>query len=438
MHSVWIASLIPLAFGSPVSLRNLSRRTVAQLDQAAFQEAQQVDTTATRAFAGTLIKTADERCLFVDELSGDFRANLTPIQVADCGSTNGQEWDIITSGKHNNAADSMLIVSTLTNACFNFDPRRAAGNQALLFSCGGRADGGGQVTNSQLFPFNGGAGPLSLSPENDPNTCFTVLDSNVVDVAPCQAGDLRQLFTFGDTLSFEPEPTATNAQTTSIPLTTSVSPTSATSIPDKATTALSQSTTAAPATTGNAAAGGIPNPTEAVPVSGAGGTLQPSAVAESQQRDGTATRAFSSVSIQSPDGRCLFIDPTAGDFRENLIPVSLVQCAGTPNEKFDIITAGKHNNAKNSALIVSSLTNGCVSFDGRRNPGDTVTMFSCGGRADGNGETNSGQLIPFTGGTQFTFAPESENNATCIVPGSTRLDSAPCAGDNSQVFKILT
>ncbi|KAI1739921.1 hypothetical protein F4680DRAFT_128555 [Xylaria scruposa] len=438
MHSVWIASLIPLAFGSPVSLRNLSRRTVAQLDQAAFQEAQQPDTTATRAFAGTLIKTADERCLFVDELSGDFRANLTPIQVADCGSTDGQEWDIITSGKHNNAADSMLIVSTLTNACFNFDPRRAAGNQALLFSCGGRADGGGQVTNSQLFPFNGGAGPLSLSPENDPNTCFTVLDNNVIDVAPCQAGDLRQLFTFGDTLSFEPEPTATNAKTTSIPVTSSLNPTSTTSSPEIATTISSQVTTAAPSTTGGAVVGGIPNPTEAVPVSGAGGTLQPSAVAESQQRDGTATRAFSSVSIQSPDGRCLFIDPTAGDFRENLIPVSLVQCAGTPNEKFDIITAGKHNNAKNSALIVSSLTNGCISFDGRRNPGDTVTMFSCGGRADGNGETNSGQLIPFTGGTQLTLAPESENNATCIVPGNARLDSAPCAGDNSQVFKILT
>jgi hypothetical protein len=35
----------------------------------------------------------------------------------------------------------MLVVSTLTQACFNFDPRRAAGNQVLLFSCGGRADG---------------------------------------------------------------------------------------------------------------------------------------------------------------------------------------------------------------------------------------------------------------------------------------------------------
>lgn len=87
-------------------------------------------------------KTSDGQCLFVDELSGDFRANLTPIQVGACGATDGQGWDIITSGKHNNAANSMIIVSTLTQACFNFDPRRAAGNRVLLFSCGGRADGG--------------------------------------------------------------------------------------------------------------------------------------------------------------------------------------------------------------------------------------------------------------------------------------------------------
>jgi hypothetical protein len=107
-------------------------------------------------------------------------------------------------------------------------------------------------------------------------------------------------------------------------------------------------------------ASGIPNPTDAVAVSRAGGTLQPSAVAESQQRDDTATRAFTSVSIQAPGGQCLFVDPTAGDFRENLIPVSLVTCGGTPNEKFDVITAGVHNNAQNSALIVSSLV--CAVF----------------------------------------------------------------------------
>ncbi|KAI0405636.1 hypothetical protein F4802DRAFT_606667 [Xylaria palmicola] len=436
MRFLCVASYVSLAVASPVSLPTLIWRAVAQLDQAAFEEAQQPDTSATKAFAGTLIKTADDRCLFVDELSGDFRANLTPIQIAQCGSTDGQEWDIITNGKHNDAPNSMLVVSTLTNACFNFDPRRPSGNQALLFSCGGRADGGGEVTDSQLFPFNGGAGPLSLSPENAPDLCFTVLD-DIIDVAPCEAGDLRQLFTFGDSLSLEPNPTSTNARATSTRPTASPKPTSKTAGQVATTTTASRGATETLGTTDSAVVA-VPNPTEAVPVSGAGGVLQPTAVAESHQRDDTATRAFTSVNIQSPDGRCLFIEPTAGDFRENLIPVSLVQCAGTPNEKFDIITAGKHNDAENAALIVSSLTNGCISFDGRRQPGDTVTIFSCGGRADGGGETNSGQLVPFTGGTQLTLAPQSEGNATCIVPGDGRLDSARCADNGSQVFTVLT
>ena len=94
-------------------------------------------------------------------MSGDFRANLNPIEVGPCDGSTGQAWDVITAGVHNNVANSMLLVNTLvgfhhrqprvtldllmhyqTQACMNFDPRRAAGNQAIMFSCGGRADGG--------------------------------------------------------------------------------------------------------------------------------------------------------------------------------------------------------------------------------------------------------------------------------------------------------
>lgn len=138
-------------------------KAVASLDASAFAEAQQRDDTATRASSNINIKvcsasqlymitrliahsqTSDGKCLSVDKLSGDFRANLTPINVAQCGSTDGQGWDIITKGKHINTPQSMIIVSTSTNACLNFDPRRAAGDQILLFSCGGRADGGQSI-----------------------------------------------------------------------------------------------------------------------------------------------------------------------------------------------------------------------------------------------------------------------------------------------------
>ena len=150
-----------LAWAALASAGPLLLRAVTQLDEAATAEAHPRDDTATRAFSNVQIKVSlrrpglltpniltnhqqasDGRCLFIDKLSGDFRANLTPVQLAECGSTEGQGWDIITSGAHISGDGGMLIVSTLTQACFNFDPRRQAGNQVILFSCGGRADGG--------------------------------------------------------------------------------------------------------------------------------------------------------------------------------------------------------------------------------------------------------------------------------------------------------
>lgn len=157
---------------------------------------------------------------------------------------------------------------------------------------------------------------------------------------------------------------------------------------NQTTDANSQDTVAATTTTAPAPSAtndlGGGNPTEAVPVSRAGGTLNPSAAAEANEFDKTAVRAIESVNIRAADGRCLSIDPTAGDFRQNLIPVQMATCSEDAAQKFDIVTQGKHNDAKaGEALLVSVLMNGCLSFDARRQPGDTVTMFSCGGRADG-------------------------------------------------------
>ncbi|EHA52980.1 hypothetical protein MGG_12906 [Pyricularia oryzae 70-15] len=427
------------ALTSAATIKHLPR-AVTSLNGEATVEAHQRDNGATRAFSSVQIKTSDGKCLSVDKFSGDFRANLTPIQVSDCGSTDGQNWDIITSGLHNNVPGSALVVSTLTQACFNFDPRRKAGNQALLFSCGGRADGSGKVTNSQLFPFAGGAGPLTFRPDNSPDTCFTV-KGDVIDVAPCQSGEASQTFTLGGAAA---DNNNNNGEAGSgevaKPAESKTGTAKASPTKRPATEQPAAAPTAAPGTgsgSGNAVVA-IPNPTAAVPVSRAGGTLNPTAAAEANERDDTATRAFTSVSIQTSSGKCLFVDPTAGDFRQNLIPVSLVDCSGTPNEKFDLITAGKHNDAKGAALLVSSLTNGCVSPDSRRQPGDTVTVFSCGGRAAGEGKTNSGQTFPFNGTeTSFVFAPRSDNGKLCVIPGNGRLEAGPCPTDGSQIFKIV-
>jgi len=119
------------AAGLVSGLPAVDKRTVTALNTAAFEQAQQRDNTATRAFSAVqihvstrnsrsyshslIIQTGTGQCLFVDELSGDFRANLTPIQVAACDSSPGQQWDVITSGIHDNVAGAMLVVSSLVS-----------------------------------------------------------------------------------------------------------------------------------------------------------------------------------------------------------------------------------------------------------------------------------------------------------------------------------
>ncbi|KAL7958542.1 hypothetical protein V8C34DRAFT_282576 [Trichoderma compactum] len=497
-----------LAAAGPIQFR-----AVASLDPAATAEAHPRDDTATRAFSNVQIKTSDGKCLSVDPLSGDFRANLTPIQITDCGSNDAQGWDVITSGVHNDQKGEALIVSTKTQACFNFDPRRAAGNQVLLFSCGGRGDGGGQVTNSQLFAFTGGNGPLSFTPGNDPTKCFAA-KGNVVDIADCNANDATQKFTFGGAAggsgndsgkggdgNNNSSAAASSAAATSEAAATQASSTSAAAVTSAAAAASSAApandenaqcsapktvtvtdvttvTAGAPppadatqtadssdaaATTASAAAAtsdavvvnpgegssqttAAPpppvitgNPTTPVPVSGAGGTLNPSAVAEAQAFDASAVRPLESVNIRATDGRCFFVNPTAGDFRENLIPVGLATCSEDASQKFDVVTKGVHDDAQaGEALLVSVLTNGCINFDGRRAANDQVIVFSCGGRADGSGKTTTSQLFPFKAGdNNILLTPASATNTTCLVAGADRVESAQCSGQKDQVFELV-
>lgn len=84
--------------------------------------------------------------------------------------------------------------------------------------------------------------------------------------------------------------------------------------------------------------------------------------------------------------------------------------------------------------------NGCLNFDPRRAAGDTVIIFSCGGRADGNGTMTNSQLFTFAGTAHKTLKlqPENANGATCLVPNAAgRLDQAACGADPAQVFTII-
>lgn len=181
----------------------------------------------------------------------------------------------------------------------------------------------------------------------------------------------------------------------------------------------------------------------AIPVSGAGGVLNPSAAAESNPLDTSAKSAFSNVPITTSDNQCLTVNPLAGDFRQNLIPISLQPCLNNPadlSQKFNFITSGTHNNAANSTLVVSSLTNGCLNFDPRRAAGNQVLLFSCGGRADGGGSVTNSQLFSFNG-TEKNLALEPENGPTgtmCLFGNAktSLLDAQGCDGDAGQVFTV--
>lgn len=113
LFTVSIILLLPFLSVALPSRTLHAPRAVASLNQAAFEEAQQRDDTATRLFSGTTIKTTTGQCLSVDELSGDFRANLTPVLSAPCNGTDGQKWDVITAGKHIDAPNAMLVVSSV-------------------------------------------------------------------------------------------------------------------------------------------------------------------------------------------------------------------------------------------------------------------------------------------------------------------------------------
>jgi hypothetical protein len=96
----------------------------------------------------------------------------------------------------------ILLISNYLNyqtqGCLNFDPRRAAGDQVVLFSCGGRADGDGKVTDSQLFAFTDATKPIPLAPKNGQGSILLTTTGGKLDATQgsAAAAQSNQVFTF--------------------------------------------------------------------------------------------------------------------------------------------------------------------------------------------------------------------------------------------------
>ncbi|KAF7295440.1 hypothetical protein MIND_01083800 [Mycena indigotica] len=392
-----------LSAGSALAVPIMKR---AKLDPAATAEAHQRDNTATRAFTAVPIKASNGLCWSVDPESGDFRSNLTPVTLVECNGSPNQKWDVITEGKHTNTPGKAIVVSSLTNACLNFDSRRPAGNQVLLFSCGGRADGGGEITDSQQFNFRGVAGAFPLSQGNGNNGVCITAKNGRLDQSSCNpataSGD--QLFTIGEAGAAAPPPAAPPAPAPP-----------ANNNQDKPT---STPSSPAPATTLTI------------------NKLDEAGTAEAQKKDNGAVRAATAVPIKSADGKCLRATSGTGDFRNNLVPVEIVDCDGSATQQWDVITSGAHNNVPGTALIVNTVIGACLNLDERRRPGNQVLLFSCGGRADGGGEVTNSQLFKFDGKKAgIPLAPTNQAN-TCLFNNNGRLDQQDCNNSGSQLFTI--
>jgi len=118
------------------------------------------DATATRAATAVQIRNAanPEICFDVSDFrAGDFRFNLVPLALKPCdASVDGQKFDLITKGAHNNVVDESrtLIVSSQQFTCIDRRGNRNDRERPGLFACGGRAAGDGETTSDQQFFFD--------------------------------------------------------------------------------------------------------------------------------------------------------------------------------------------------------------------------------------------------------------------------------------------
>ncbi|KAF9469317.1 hypothetical protein BDZ94DRAFT_1244194 [Collybia nuda] len=431
-----LLSLSLCAMGAPLPVQRFqSRQTVEPfvLPVPAEGPGPLFDSTAVRAATGSQIwnSASPDICFDVSDFrAGDFRFNLVPLALKKCDSSvDGQKFDLITKGAHNNVQDGSrtLIVSSQQFTCVDRRGNKNDRNRPGLFACGGRAVGDGETTADQQFFFDsnaslsGGIGfPIVQNSVNNGvgpgNLCLTLNADGFVSNTPCSP----PLFT--------PEQTWYAGNGSGAPVPTSPIP-----APSPASVPAPPISVPAPAPTSPSATG--PEPfTLPVPAEGPGPVF-----------DATAVRVATGSQIRnaaSPDTCFDVSDFRSGDFRFNLVPLALKKCdSSIDGQKFDLITKGEHNNVQDGSrtLIVSSQQFTCIDRRGNKNDRNRPGLFACGGRAAGDGETTSDQQFFFdskaslSGGIGFPIVQNSVNNG--FGPGNQCLtlnadgfvSNSPCA-----------
>ncbi|KAG6902994.1 hypothetical protein C0995_008567 [Termitomyces sp. Mi166 len=373
---------------------------------------------------------------------------------------------VLEQGEHNNVQDGSrtLIVSSQQLICVDRRSNINDHNRPGLFACGGRAAGDGGTTADQQYLFNSTANfssgigfPLVRDVVNNGvgpgNRCLTLNSDGFLSNTPCSPPFFtpEQTWIIGANSSVTPRATLPDVPiattSTSVVFSPSVLPSQATlsSIQCQATVTViltrfppspSSTTQTAttimttPSNTSNTVSTSAPTSSSAtekfvlpVPVDGPGPTF-----------DATATRAATNVQIRSaasPD-ICLDVsDFRAGDFRFNLVPITLKKCdSSIDGQKFDLITKGVHNDVPDSSrtLIVSSQQLTCIDRLRSKNDHTRPGLFACGGRAVGDGGTQSDEQFFFNStaklsdGIGFPYVTNAANSGA--GPGLMRDESS--------------
>ncbi|KAJ3097747.1 hypothetical protein HDU97_004562 [Phlyctochytrium planicorne] len=410
-------------------------------------EAFERDATATRPFNQVQIVAPNGLCLDnSDQSLGDNRFNLVPILLKPCQAKPGigQLWDVQTAGKHLEGNGVALIVSSVTQHCV--DSRPPAFNDKIkpsLFACGGRAAGDGRVGVTQLFFFDTAKvqktgksilGFKDRAPNNTPGAgvqCLSATGDRLTITTCNSLTDTQFEFSFK----------APGGKIDTPPPATVDPPTKNDNGNANANNNNQNNQNADVGATGSVVPKKAEDPSNKnvlVPFSANANNEDKNAFA----RDNTATRAFTQTQIVAPNGLCLDnSDQSLGDFRFNLVPILLKPCQAKPGigQLWDVQTAGKHVDGKDQAIIVSSVTQHCIDsrvggFQDKIKP----SLFSCGGRADGDGVVGVTQLFFFdsaavqkSGKSILGFKDRSPNNTPgagvqCLSASGDRLTITTC------------
>ncbi|KAF6766433.1 hypothetical protein DFP72DRAFT_838912 [Ephemerocybe angulata] len=413
VSSLLLASLISGGYGRPVELRQAAPE-VFKLPIPAEGPGPTFDATATRVATNAQIRNAasPDLCFDVSDFrAGDFRFNLVPLALKPCNpSVDGQKFDLITKGAHNNNQDGTktLIVSSQQFTCVDRRGNKNDRTRPGLFACGGRAVGDGETTDDQQFFFNlNGTATTGFTLVKDSknqgvgagNACMTLNKDGFVSNTPCSPPNFtpEQTWIIGDAPAGSPPPTVPDAST-SVGSTSQPASTTATTLPRAHQEHLKSLY--------------CPRLEMMVP----GPTF-----------DASATRAATAAHIRNAGSPNLCFDVSdfrAGDFRFNLVPIALKTCdAATDGQKFDLITKGAHNNVQDGSrtIIVSSQQFTCV--DRRSNIKDRTRpgLFAC---------------ATIAGGIGFPLVQNSVNNG--VGPGNQCLTldadgflrNTPCSPPN--------